>query len=155
MKPIRSSASKKDEELLQIQSEVLNLTNILTNLNNKINDLLKRIEDKRAAYDQAKSDLKLSDPDHEDHKRHLVFHGVELDAVRLELIKDPSYCQDILEARLRAVLFEQLNITRDIPLDKVGLKISLCKASNIVCKGIQSGYVRSGSFPKTDRCKLH
>ena len=51
--------------------------------------------------------------------KHLVFYGVELDSVRLELIKDPNYTQDILEARLRSVLFEKLNIKRDIPMDAV------------------------------------
>ena len=44
---------------------------------------------------------------------------MDLDDVRLELIRFEEYCQDILEARLRSVLYEQLNITRDIPFDKV------------------------------------
>ena len=37
----------------------------------------------------------------------------------MELIKISTYCQDILEARVRSVLYDQLNITRDIPMDKV------------------------------------
>lgn len=37
----------------------------------------------------------------------------------MELIKISDYCQDILEARVRSVLFDQLNITRDIPMDEV------------------------------------
>ena len=52
--------------------------------------------------------------------RNLVFYGVGLDSVRLNLIDfDENYCQDILEARIRSVLFEELNITRDIPFAKV------------------------------------
>ena len=47
---------------------------------------------------------------------------MDLDDVRLELIRFEEYCQDILEARIRSVLYEQLNITRDIPMDMVGFK---------------------------------
>ena len=54
-----------------------------------------------------------------DARKNLVFSGVELDDVRMELIKINDYCQDILEARIRSVLFDQLNITRDIPMDEV------------------------------------
>ena len=54
-----------------------------------------------------------------DARKNLVFSGVDLDDVRMELIKINDYCQDILEARIRSVLFDQLNITRDIPMDKV------------------------------------
>ena len=54
-----------------------------------------------------------------DARKNLVFSGVELDDVRMELIKMNDYCQDILEARIRSVLFDQLNITRDIPMDEV------------------------------------
>ena len=57
-----------------------------------------------------------------DVKKHLIFYGVDLDDVRLELIRFKEYCQDILEARIRSVLYEQLNITRDIPMDMVGFK---------------------------------
>ena len=57
-----------------------------------------------------------------DVKKHLIFYGVDLDDVRLELIRFEEYCQDILEARIRSVLYEQLNITRDIPMDMVGFK---------------------------------
>ena len=49
---------------------------------------------------------------------------MDLDDVRLELIRFEEYCQDILEARIRSVLFEQLNITRDIPMDTVGFRIN-------------------------------
>ena len=59
-----------------------------------------------------------------DVKKHLIFYGVDLDDVRLELIRFEEYCQDILEARIRSVLFEQLNITRDIPMDTVGFRIN-------------------------------
>ena len=52
-------------------------------------------------------------------KKNLVFYGVEIDEIRLNLLSYRDYCQDILEARLRSVLYEQLNITRDIPFDKV------------------------------------
>ena len=48
-----------------------------------------------------------------------MFHGVSLDPVRLELIKYEDYAEDILAARIRSVLYEQLNITRDIFFDKV------------------------------------
>ena len=44
---------------------------------------------------------------------------MDIDQVRLSLLPYRDYCQDILEARLRSVLYEQLNITRDIPFDKV------------------------------------
>ena len=54
-----------------------------------------------------------------DARKNLVFSGVDLDDVRMELIKFNDYCQDILEARIRSVLFDQLNITRDIPMDEV------------------------------------
>ena len=52
-------------------------------------------------------------------RKNLVFSGVDLDDVRMELIKISTYCQDILEARVRSVLYDQLNITRDIPMDEV------------------------------------
>ena len=42
-----------------------------------------------------------------------------LDQVRLHLMADPVYESDILEARLRSVMLEQLNITRDIPMERV------------------------------------
>ena len=49
----------------------------------------------------------------------LVFYGVEIDSIRMQLLPYRDYCQDILEARLRAVLYEQLNISRDILFDWV------------------------------------
>ena len=49
----------------------------------------------------------------------LVFYGVEIDSIRMQLLPYQNYCQDILEARLRAVLYEQLNISRDILFDWV------------------------------------
>ena len=88
----------------------------LTSLDTKIGGLLRQIDEKMPAYNQAREALGSVV---QDNKKHLVFYGVELDSVRLELIKDPSYTQDILEARLRSVMFEQLSITRDIPMDKV------------------------------------
>ena len=100
----------------KVELEVLNLKNPLTSLDAKIGGLLRQIDEKMPAYNQAREAL---GPQGSDNKKHLVFYGVELDAVRLELIKDPSYTQDILEARLRSVMFEQLSITRDIPMDKV------------------------------------
>ena len=106
-----------NENVEKVEMEVLNLQNTLTSLDKKIGGLLRQIDEKMPAYNQARAALG-SGPAL-DHKKHLVFHGVELDSVRLELIKDPSYTQDILEARLRSVMFEQLNITRDIPMDKV------------------------------------
>ena len=54
-----------------------------------------------------------------DVRKNLVFYGVDLDNVRMELIKTNDYSQDILEARVRSVLYEQLNITPDIPMDEV------------------------------------
>ena len=100
----------------KVELEVLNLRNTLTSLDTKIGGLLRQIDEKMPAYNQAREALGSVV---QDNKKHLVFYGVELDAVRLELIKDPSYTQDILEARLRSVMFEQLSITRDIPMDKV------------------------------------
>ena len=49
----------------------------------------------------------------------LVFYGVHIDSIRMQLLPYQNYCQDILEARLRAVLYEQLNISRDIAFDWV------------------------------------
>ena len=112
-----SDSGDRSERVEEVEMEVINLRNTLTSLDKKIGGLLRQIDDKMPAYNQARAALG-SGPSL-DHKRHLVFHGVELDSVRLELIKDPSYTQDILEARLRSVMFEQLNITRDIPMDKV------------------------------------
>ena len=60
-----------------------------------------------------------------DARKNLVFSGVDLDDVRMELIKIREYSQDILEARIRSVLFDQLNITRDIPMDEVLLGVEL------------------------------
>ena len=107
----------KNEKMKKIEMEIINLQNTMTSLDNQIGGLLRQIDEKMPAYNQARTALGLG-PDL-DHKKPLVFHGVELDSVRMELIKDPSYTQDILEARLRSVMFEQLNITRDIPMDKV------------------------------------
>ena len=100
----------------EVELEVLNLKNTLTSLDEKIVGLLRQIDEKMPAYNEAREALGSAV---HDNKKHLVFYGVELDAVRLELIKDPCYTQDILEARLRSVMFEQLSITRDIPMDKV------------------------------------
>ena len=44
---------------------------------------------------------------------------MEIDSIRMQLLPYRNYCQDILEARLRAVLYEQLNISRDITFDWV------------------------------------
>ena len=44
---------------------------------------------------------------------------MHIDSIRMALLPYQDYCQDILEARLRAVLYEQLNISRDIAFDWV------------------------------------
>jgi hypothetical protein len=107
----------KSEQVEKVEIEVLNLRNTLTSLDAKIGGLMRQIDARMPAYNQARAALGSSPV--LDQKKNLIFYGVELDSVRLELIKDPSYTQDILEARLRSVMFEQLNITRDIPMDKV------------------------------------
>ena len=70
-------------------------------------------------------------------RKNLVFSGVDLDDVRMELIKISTYCQDILEARVRSVLYDQLNITRDIPMDEVirgkNLISSLLLPRSVLC----------------------
>ena len=77
--------------------------------------MIHKIEERKPTYTVGfLCATRISDP-----AKNLIFHGVDLDPVRLELIKEPTYCQDILEARIRSVLFEELNITRDIPLEKV------------------------------------
>ena len=120
----------KSEEVEKVEIEVLNLRNTLTSLDAKIGGLLRQIDARMPAYNQARTAMGSSPV--QDQKKNLIFYGVELDSVRLELIKDPSYTQDILEARLRSVMFEQLNITRDIPMDKVNTPLPENKARSIL-----------------------
>lgn len=105
-----------------IRNEVSSLRGKICSLDSRVNNIIQKIEKHSLNYSSSSS-LKGCNEHisrkRSDVKKHLIFYGVDLDDVRLELIRFEEYCQDILEARIRSVLYEQLNITRDIPMDMV------------------------------------
>jgi hypothetical protein len=103
-----------------LEQELEDLQRQLAAADRKVAGLMEQVEEKMPLYKEARAALGPARADGaQDCKKHLVFEGVELDAVRVRLARDPAYQADILEARLRAVMFHQLNITRDIPLERV------------------------------------
>ena len=118
--PISLEREDGDGEGGAAQLQLQDLQTALAGLDKKIGNLLNEIDSKMPTYNRAIAVLGSTEGvTRPSLAKHLVFYGVELDSVRLELIKDPNYTQDILEARLRSVLFEKLNIKRDIPMDTV------------------------------------
>ena len=103
----------------KVRNEVSRLREDISRLGTRVNNISQKVEENEAKYEQFLDSMIGPQNSKTDVRKHLVFYGVELDDVRLELIKYKEYCSDILEARLRSVLFEQLNITRDIPMTKV------------------------------------
>ena len=102
-----------------VKNDVSRLRGDISRLDARVNNIARKLEENEAKYAQVDAMLGVRNTK-TDVRKHLVFYGVELDDVRLELIKYKEYCSDILEARIRSVLYEQLNITRDIPMTKVG-----------------------------------
>jgi len=102
-----------------VRNEVSRLREDISRLGTRVNNISQKVEENESKYEQFLDSMIGPQNSKTDVRKHLVFYGVELDDVRLELIKYKEYCSDILEARLRSVLFEQLNITRDIPMTKV------------------------------------
>ncbi len=48
-----------------------------------------------------------------------VFHGIEPDALELQMASEPEFCRDVLETRVKMVFREHLRISREMPLTQV------------------------------------
>ena len=50
-----------------------------------------------------------------DQKNNLVFYGLEPEPLEIQMEKEPEFCRDILETRIKMIFRETLKISRDIP----------------------------------------
>ena len=94
---------------------------LLKSLDTSMHTLLETIETMKPAYLHA---MKLmsssgSSSNNQDQKNNLIFHGLAPEPLELQMEKEPEFCRDILETRVKLIFRETLKISRDIPFSTV------------------------------------
>ena len=124
---------------------------LISNLDSSMKTLLNTIEDMKPAYIHAMKLMNSTNNSSNDQKNNLVFYGIPPEPLEQQMEKEPEFCRDILETRIKMVFREHLKISRDIPFvtvyrfttansdpDEVSLQFYLqgpCKgASNLKCR---------------------
>ena len=77
--------------------------------------LLETIEDMKPAYVHAMKLMNTANQPTADQKNNLVFYGLEPEPLEMQMEKEPEFCRDILETRIKMIFREVLKISRDIP----------------------------------------
>ena len=77
--------------------------------------LMECIEDMKPAYVHAMKLMNTANQPTADQKNNLVFYGLEPEPLEVQMEKEPEFCRDILETRIKMIFRETLKISRDIP----------------------------------------
>lgn len=77
--------------------------------------LMNTIEDMKPAYVHAMKLMNTANQPTADQKNNLVFYGLEPEPLEQQMEKEPEFCRDILETRIKMIFREYLKISRDIP----------------------------------------
>ena len=76
---------------------------------------MKTIEEMKPAYVHALKIMNTANNPTQDQKNNLVFYGLPPEPLEKQMEKEPEFCRDILETRIKMVFREHLKISRDIP----------------------------------------
>ena len=88
---------------------------MISNLDTSMATLMSTIEDMKPAYVHAMKLMNSASQPTADQKNNLVFYGLEPEPLEQQMEKEPEFCRDILETRIKMVFREHLKISRDIP----------------------------------------
>ena len=77
--------------------------------------LLTTIEEMKPAYVHAIKLMNTANQPTMDQKNNLVFYGLPPEPLETQMEKEPEFCRDILETRIKMIFREYLKISRDIP----------------------------------------
>ena len=88
---------------------------LISNLDSSMKTLLNTIEDMKPAYIHAMKLMNSTNNSSNDQKNNLVFYGIPPEPLEQQMEKEPEFCRDILETRIKMVFREHLKISRDIP----------------------------------------
>ena len=69
----------------------------------------------KPAYVHALKIMNTANNPTQDQKNNLVFYGLPPEPLEKQMEKEPEFCRDILETRIKMVFREHLKISRDIP----------------------------------------
>ena len=97
------------------EQEFSDINNMITNLDSSMKALLETIEDMKPAYVHAMKLMNTANQPTADQKNNLVFYGLEPEPLEMQMEKEPEFCRDILETRIKMIFREVLKISRDIP----------------------------------------
>ena len=88
---------------------------MVSNIDSSIQSLMKTIEEMKPAYVHALKIMNTANNPTQDQKNNLVFYGLPPEPLEKQMEKEPEFCRDILETRIKMVFREHLKISRDIP----------------------------------------
>ena len=113
--PISYQFFAKKSFLYFTEEEFANITSMMSNLNESMTTLMDAIEDMKPAYVHAMKLMNTANQPTADQKNNLVFYGLEPEPLEVQMEKEPEFCRDILETRIKLIFREALKISRDIP----------------------------------------
>ena len=91
------------------------VSRMIENLDTSMKALMETIEDMKPAYVHAMKLMNTANQPTADQKNNLVFYGLEPEPLEIQMEKEPEFCRDILETRIKMIFREVLKISRDIP----------------------------------------
>ena len=92
------------------------MQNLISNLDTSMNTLLTTLEDMKPAYVHAMKLMNTANKQSRtDQKNNLIFYGLNPEPLEIQMEKEPEFCRDILETRIKMIFREYLKISRDIP----------------------------------------
>jgi hypothetical protein len=97
------------------EQELVNVQTMMSNLDTSMITLLETIETMKPAYVHAMRLMSTAQQPTADQKNNLVFYGLAPDPLEVQMEKEPEFCRDILETRVKMIFRENLKISRDIP----------------------------------------
>ena len=98
-----------------IEEDFANISSMVSNIDSSIQSLMKTIEEMKPAYVHALKIMNTANNPTQDQKNNLVFYGLPPEPLEKQMEKEPEFCRDILETRIKMVFREHLKISRDIP----------------------------------------
>jgi len=99
----------------KLEQDFNSISTMITNLDTSMQALMECIEDMKPAYVHAMKLMNTANQPTADQKNNLVFYGLEPEPLEIQMEKEPEFCRDILETRIKMIFRETLKISRDIP----------------------------------------
>ena len=101
------------------EEDFASLSTLISNLDTSMATLLETIEDMKPVYVHAMKLMSTANLPTADQKNNLVFYGLPPEPLESQMEKEPEFCRDILETRIKMIFREYLKISRDIPFATV------------------------------------